>query len=128
MFELTGYTSMVDVDNAFKSVTFLGGSCTVGYAISECHSKFFSGNAKGRSRALVAVIAGKAPGDVIIPADSLRMCGVKITVVGIGRLVDQSQLTSMAYPSSYILRIASIDGLLDISGSTTSLIAQGRSL
>ena len=106
-------------------MTFIGGSCTAGIALSKCHSELFQRSAIGRSRALLVLIAGASPGDLSVPAMSLRMCGVKIIAVGIGGLVQESQLIQMAYPNSYVLRTSSTRGLIDISLSVANLIAQG---
>lgn len=72
-------------------------------------------------------MAGKSTDDVSAAAASLRTCRVKITVVGMGELVDHAQLSRIAYPSS-VLRMPSINGYFDISGSLSALISQGNLL
>ena len=128
VFKFTKFQSIVEVDSALSKVPSIGGTCTAGVALSKCHMEFFADSARGRSRALLVLMAGTSTDDVSNAAASLRMCGVKITVVGIGKSVQHLQLTKMAYPSSSVLRTASFDGLFDISGSTSSLIQQGKVL
>lgn len=74
---------------------------------------------------LVAFIAGTSSDDVYIPAASLRMCGVRIMVVGMSSLVLHSQLTDIAYPPSYVLRTDAIEGVQKSSESVSVLISQG---
>ena len=126
-FGFTEFNSITEVDSALdKIVPYLGGTCAAGVALSKCHNEFFTRSARGRSRALLVLMAGESADDLSTAAASLRMCGVKITVVGIGKSVQHLQLTAMAYPSSYVLRSASFEGLFDISGGTSALIQQGN--
>ena len=107
----------------------MGGSCTAGAALSKCHQElFFAQSTSGRSRVLVVLMAGKSTDDVSAAAASLRTSRVKITVVGMGELVDHAQLSHIAYPSSSVLRMPSINGYFDISGSFSALISQGNLL
>ena len=125
-FEFKEFNSITEVDSELDNVRYLGGTCAAGAALSKCHNKLFASSARGRSRALLVLMAGTSTDDVSSASASLRMCGVKITVVGIGKSVQHLQLTTMAYPSSSVLRTASFDGLFDISGGTAALIQQGK--
>ena len=122
------FNSITEVDSELDNVPYLGGTCAAGVALSKCHKEFFTSSARGRSRALLVLMAGTSTDDVSNAAASLRMCGVKITVVGIGKSVPHLQLTKVAYPTSSVLRTPSFDGLFDISGSTSALIQQGNVL
>lgn len=75
---------------------------------------------------MLAFMAGASTDDVSIPAASLRMCGAKIMVVGMGSSVDHSQLSDIAYPPSYVLRTDSIDGVVDSSEGVSVLLSQGK--
>ena len=117
------------MDSAVSGASPMGGSCTAGAALSKCHQElFFVQSSRGRSRVLVVLMAGKSTGDVSAAAASLRTSRVKITVVGMGELVDHAQLSHIAYPSSSVLRMPSINGYFDISGSLSALISQGNLL
>ena len=125
MFGFSQYTSISQVDSAVASVTLMGGSCTAGAALSQCKSGLFEGDAGGKARVLIVLMAGSSSDDVSSAAGSLKTVGVKIIAVGMGGSFVQSQLSAMAYSSSYVLTAASYSGLAGISGSITTLISQG---
>lgn len=125
MFRFGEFSSISDVDSAIDGVSVLGGDCTAGSALSICHANLFARSSRGRKRSLVTFIAGTSSDDVYIPAASLRMCGVRIMVVGMSSLVLHSQLTDIAYPPSYVLRTDAIEGVQNSSESVSVLISQG---
>lgn len=75
---------------------------------------------------MVAFIADESKDDVLIPAISLGMCGVRTLVVGMGNTVQHSQLTDIAYPPSYVLRTDSIDGVSKSDQAVAALLSQGK--
>ena len=125
MFGFSQYTSISEVDSAVSSVTLIGGSCTAGAALSQCKSALFEGDAGGKARVLIVLMAGSSSDDVSSAAASLKTVGVKIIAVGMGGSFVQSQLSSMAFSSSYVLTASLYSGLAGISGSITTLISQG---
>lgn len=125
VFGFSQYTSISEVDSACSSVTLIGGSCTAGAALSQCKSALFEGDAGGKARVLVVLMAGSSSDDVASAAGSLKSAGVKIIAVGMGGSFVQSQLTAMAVSSSYVLTATSYSGLAGITGSITGLISQG---
>lgn len=125
VFGFTQYSSISEIDSAVGSVTLMSGGCAAGAALSQCKSSLFEGDAGGKARVLIVLIAGSSTDDVSSAASSLKTAGVKIIAVGMGSSFVQSQLTSMAFSSSYVLTAASYGGLADITGSITSLISQG---
>ena len=126
VFGFSQYTSISQVDSAVSSVTLIGGSCTAGAALSQCQSALFEGDAGGTARVLIALMAGSSSDDVSSASALLKKAGVKIIVVGMGGLFVQSQLSAMAFSSSYVLTASSYSGLAGISGSLTGLISQGK--
>lgn len=127
VFGFSAYTTISEVDLAVTQASLLGGSCAVGAALSKCHQDlFYVESTRGRSRALLVLVAGKSTDDISSAAASLQICRVKITVVGIGNGIDQYQLEDMASASSFVLTTASIDGLFDISGSASAFTSQGK--
>ena len=125
VFGFSQYTSISEVDSACSSVTLIGGSCAAGAALSQCKSALFEGDAGGKARVLVVLIAGSSSDDVASAAGSLKSAGVKIIAVGMGGSFVQSQLAAMAFSSSYVLTATSYSGLAGITGSITGLISQG---
>lgn len=125
VFGFTQYSSISEIDSAVGSVTLMSGGCAAGAALSQCKSSLFEGDAGGKARVLIVLIAGSSTDDVSSAAGSLKTAGVKIIAVGMGSSFVQSQLTSMAFSSSYVLTAASYGDLAGITGSITSLISQG---
>lgn len=125
VFGFSQYTSISEVESACLSVTPIGGSCTAGAALSQCKSTLFEGDAGGKARVLVVLMAGSSSDDVAGAAGSLKSAGVKIIAVGMGGSFIQSQLVAMAFSSSYVLTATSYSGLAGITGSITGLISQG---
>lgn len=113
------------MDSAVASVTLIGGGCAAGAALTQCQSGLFTGDAGGRSRLLIILMAGKSSDDVSSGAGSLKTAGVKIIAVGMGGSFDQGQLSSMAFSSSYVVTASSFSGLAGIKGQVTTLISQG---
>ena len=103
----------------------MDGGCAAGAALTQCKSSLFEDDAGGKARVLIVLIAGSSTDDIASAAGSLKTVGVKIIAVGMGGSFVQSQLTSMAYSSSYVLTAASYSGLAGITASITSLISQG---
>lgn len=117
---------MLEIDSAVANLKLIGGNCNAGAALSRCKTSLFVGPNRGIARVLVALLAGKSSDDVSAPAASLKTAGVKIISVGMGGLFDQSQLSSMAFSSSHLLKAPSFGGLVGISGSLSTQISQGK--
>ena len=117
------FTAISQVDAAVDGIKQKAGNCNAGAALSKCHTDLFAGSAQGTSRALLVIMSGRSSDGVSSAAASLKLSGVKITVVGIGGLVVHSQLTDMAYPSSSVLRAASCKDLPSITGGVASVIS-----
>ena len=100
VFGFTQYSSISEIDSAVGSVTLMSGGCAAGAALSQCKSSLFEGDAGGKARVLIVLIAGSSTDDVSSSASSLKTAGVKIIAVGMGSSFVQSQLTSMAFSSS----------------------------
>ena len=103
----------------------MGGSCSAGAGLTQCKSALFDGDAGGKARVLIVLMAGSSSDDVSSAAGSLKTAGCKIIAVGMGGSFVQTQLSAMAFSSSYVLSAASFSGLAGISGSMTTLISQG---
>lgn len=117
---------MSDIDSAIDGVTQIGGSCNAGAGLSACQSfDLFFGNARGTKRILIVIMAGKSVEDVSAPANFLKSAGVKIIGVGIRTSVDESQLSAIAFPSSYFLTIYSYSGLSGSPGGVSILTSKG---
>ena len=117
---------MSEVDSAVSSVTLIGGSCNAGAALTQCESALFQRNSGERARVLIVLLAGKSTDDMSSVARSLKKMGVKIIAVGMGASFDQSQLSSVASSSSFLLTAASYSVLTSISGRLSSLASQGN--
>lgn len=118
---------MPEVDSALTGVQQIGGSCNVGEGLSRCKSELFVGDAGGRTRVLVVIVAGEAHYDVSNVASSLKTASrVKIIAVGVGATFDQFDLSAMASSSSYILTVGTIGNLPSLTGSLSSLIMNGN--
>lgn len=124
VFTFGQYTSITQVDSAVDGVTLMNGTCSAGVALSKCHNDLFAGISR-RPLALLVVIAGRSFDGVSSGAASLKLNGVKITVIGIGGGVVHSQLADMAYPSSYVLTSPSFDHLDAIAGYACSVCPPG---
>ena len=108
--------------NNFKLV---GGSRKAGEALSLCQNRLFKDDAGFRQRVLVTFMAGESSDDVSGPAQSLKSAGVRIIAIGLGPSVVLSQLSEMAFDSSYILTAASFNAISGITGGTSALVSQG---
>jgi len=125
VFGFSQYTSISEVDSACSSVTLIGGGCAAGAALSQCKSALFEGDAGGKARVLIVLMAGSSSDDVAGAAESLKSAGVKMIAVGMGSSFVQSQLTAVAFSSYYVQTTTSYSGLAGISGSITDLISKG---
>ncbi|XP_078375014.1 cochlin-like isoform X2 [Oculina patagonica] len=124
VFGFSQYASMLEIDSAVANLKLVGGNCNAGAALSRCKTSLFVGPNRGIARVLVALLAGKSSDDISAPTASLKTAGVKIISVGMGGLFDQSQLSSMAFSSSHLLKAPSFGGLVGISGSLSTQISQ----
>ncbi|KAJ7385793.1 hypothetical protein OS493_013827 [Desmophyllum pertusum] len=116
---------MSDIDSAVSNVELMDGSCNAGEALYQCGSALFSGDAAGRKRVLIVLMAGKSQEtDIGNAAGSLKTAGVKIVVVGMGGSFDKSQISALSSSSSHVLTAASFNGLAAISGSLSTLVSQ----
>ena len=84
------------------------------------------GDARGRRRILLVIMAGQSKDDISTAATSLTTTGVKIIAVGMGAYYNRAQLSAMAFTSSYVLTTASFSSWDGISGSVSRLISQGK--
>ena len=117
---------MSDIDSAVSNVELMDGSCNVGEALYECGSALFSGDAAGRKRILIVLMAGKSQEtDIANAAGSLKTAGVKIFAIGIGGSFDKSQLSAMAFSSYYVMSAVNFYGAAGIRGSLCTLVSQG---
>lgn len=103
----------------------MGGRRNAGNALALCQSTLFGDDAGFRQRVLVTLMAGESSDDVSGPAQSLKSAGVRIIAIGLGPSVVPSQLSEMAFDSSYILTAASFNAISGIAGGTSALISQG---
>lgn len=103
----------------------MGGDCNAGAALLECKASLFSGDAGGRKRLLLVLLAGRSSDPVSDVAASIKTAGVKMISVGIGGFYVQSQLAAMAFSSSYILYAASYSGLVDVRGKVSKIVSRG---
>lgn len=103
----------------------LGGSCNIGAALLECQTSLFSGDARGRARVLLVLVAGSTSTDYSNVVGSLKTARVKIFAVGVGGLFVQAQITALTASTSNVLNSASFKGLADITGSVSTTISQG---
>ena len=88
--------------------------------------KDFKGDAGGRARILVVLVARESEHDVSREANSLKRVGVKIIAIGMGGSYDQFDLSSMANSLSYILTIGKVSDINSLQGSLSTLILQGN--
>lgn len=103
----------------------IGGSCNAGAALLECQTSLFAGDAGGRKRVLLILLAGESQDDVSTTAGAFKTAGVKKISVGMGGLFVQSQLAAMAYSSSYVQYAASYSGLVGIRDGVSGIISEG---
>ena len=94
--------------------------------LSECKTELFKGDAGGRARILVVLVAGESEHDVSREGNSLKRVGVKIIAIGMGGSYDQFDLSSMANSLSYILTIGKVSDINSLQGSLSTLILQGN--
>ena len=113
------------MDAEIASVTLIGGRCNAGAALLECRKSLFVGDAGGRARILLVLMAGQSADDVSRGAGLLKQAGVKIIAIGMDGSFVQAQLSAMAFSSGYILTAASFSGLAGVRGSAARLIYQG---
>lgn len=125
VFGFSQYTSLAEVDSAVANVRLMNGSCNAGDALDQCGSDLFAGDAAGRKRVVIVLIAGKSPQDVSSSAAALKTDGIKIIAIGMGSSADKSQLSAMAFSPSYVLTAALFSGLPGISGSVSNIVSQG---
>lgn len=125
VFGFSQFDSMSEVDRAVTKVKLIGGKCNAGAALSHCKTSLFVGPAQVIARILVVLMAGKSSDVVSTAALSLKTVGVKILAVGMGGSFDQSQLSNMAFTSSYVQKAATFGDLKSMSGNLVTLISQG---
>ena len=99
----------------------LGGSCNIGAALLECQASLFSGDARGRARVLLVLVAGSTSTDYSNMVGSLKTA----RVFGVGGLFVQAQIRALTASTSNVLNTASFKGLADITGSVSTTISQG---
>ena len=125
-FGFSKYDLMERVDLAIGNATWIGGSCRLSQGLQRCESvELFNGPPGGKKRVLIVLLAGKSSEDFTSAADALKSLGVKIIGVGMGMSIDESQLSAVAFPSSYLLTTASLRGLAGSSGGVSVLTSQG---
>ena len=117
---------MAQVDSAVASVEMINGNCNAEEAFDQCSTELFAGDNSGRSRVLIVLTAGKSVEDVSRSAGSLKTAGVKIIAIGMGGLVDQSQLSAISSSPSNLKSVPSFDGLAGLDKSVSTLVSQGK--
>lgn len=117
---------MPQIDTAAANAKQIGGGCNLRGGLSECKTELFKGDAGGRARILVVLVAGESEHDVSREANSLKRVGVKIIAIGMGGSYDQFDLSSMANSLSYILTIGKVSDINSLQGSLSTLILQGN--
>lgn len=117
---------MPQIDTAAANAKQIGGGCNLRGGLSECRTELFKGDAGGRARILVVLVAGESEHDVSREANSLKRVGVKIIAIGMGGSYDQFDLSSMANSLSYILTIGKVSDINSLQGSLSTLILQGN--
>ena len=117
---------MSEVDSALASVQLVGGGCAAGAGLTTCKSSLFESARKSVSYLLVVLMAGKSTDDVSAAAGALKGMKVTMIAVGMGGSFDQSQLTTIASSSSYVLTATSFSGLSGISSSLISMASSGK--
>lgn len=117
---------MPQIDTAVANAKQIGGGCNLRGGLSECKTELFKGDAGGRARILVVLVARESEHDVSREANSLKRVGVKIIAIGMGGSYDQFDLSSMANSLSYILTIGKVSNINSLQGSLSTLILQGN--
>lgn len=117
---------MPQIDTAVANAKQIGGGCNLRGGLSECKTELFKGDAGGRARILVVLVARESEHDVSREANSLKRVGVKIIAIGMGGSYDQFDLSSMANSLSYILTIGKVSDINSLQGSLSTLILQGN--
>ena len=117
---------MPQIDTAAANAKQIGGGCNLRGGLSECKTELFKGDAGGRARILVVLVARESEHDVSREANSLKRVGVKIIAIGMGGSYDQFDLSSMANSLSYILTIGKVSDINSLQGSLSTLILQGN--
>lgn len=117
---------MAQIDTAAANAKQIGGGCNLRGGLSECKTELFKGDAGGRARILVVLVARESEHDVSREANSLKRVGVKIIAIGMGGSYDQFDLSSMANSLSYILTIGKVSDINSLQGSLSTLILQGN--
>ena len=117
---------MPQIDTAAANAKQICGGCNLRGGLSECKTELFKGDAGGRARILVVLVAGESEHDVSREANSLKRVGVKIIAIGMGGSYDQFDLSSMANSLSYILTIGKVSDINSLQGSFSTLILQGN--
>lgn len=117
---------MPQIDTAVANAKQIGGCCNLRGGLSECKTELFKGDAGGRARILVVLVARESEHDVSREANSLKRVGVKIIAIGMGGSYDQFDLSSMANSLSYILTIGKVSDINSLQGSLSTLILQGN--
>lgn len=117
---------MPHIDTAAANAKQIGGGCNLRGGLSECKTELFKGDAGGRARILVVLVARESEHDVSREANSLKRVGVKIIAIGMGGSYDQFDLSSMANSLSYILTIGKVSDINSLQGSLSTLILQGN--
>lgn len=117
---------MPQVDTAAANAKQIGGGRNLRGGLSECKTELFKGDAGGRARILVVLVAGESEHDVSREANSLKRVGVKIIAIGMGGSYDRFDLSSMANSLSYILTIGKVSDINSLQGSLSTLILQGN--
>lgn len=114
---------MSDIDSEVGRVQLIDGSCNADEALYECGSTLFDGDAAGRTRILIVLMAGESSGDVRNAAQVLKTAGVKMISIGVGNSFDRSQLSAISSP--HVLTTGTFGGLPGVSESVCSLVSRG---
>lgn len=115
-FMLNQYYSPLTINEAVEKIRYTAGGTEIGLALEFVRDTSFLPSNGGRmnsTRVIILMTDGKSGGSPDSVANSLKGEGVIIVCIGIGGGVDEDQLNSIAYNSSFVFSATDFDVLID---------------
>ncbi|XP_069103828.1 uncharacterized protein [Argopecten irradians] len=115
-FMLNQYYSPLTINEAVEKIRYTAGGTEIGLALEFVRDTSFLPSNGGRmnsTRVIILMTDGKSAGSPDSVANSLKGEGVIIVCIGIGGGVDEDQLNSIAYNSSFVFSATDFDVLID---------------
>ena len=105
VFGVNRYRNAQTLSKAIRRLRFPRGSTHTGRALNLVKSRMFIRS--GRKKVVIVITDGRAGDDVSVPSRQLRLMGVEVFAIGVGRRVSQKELRSIATDTGHMYIVKS---------------------